>query len=85
MIQPLQKSILTRKAARARGRAASEKLADGARLYDLSRAVLIHSIIGQHPDWSEMQVREELKRRRNATRQVHEKEIYVNVSTDEFA
>ena len=85
MIQPLQRSILSRKAARARSRASEEKLADGARLYDLGRAVLINSISGQHPEWSGQQVIEELRRRRKATRLVHEQKIYVSVSAEALA
>ena len=77
--QLLQQTLHQSKVDRAKRQLPSEKLIEGARLYDLARLQTLSAIAGDHPDWSRDQVRDEYRRRMKLVRDHEERGVYTIV------
>lgn len=80
-IQALQDEIFRSKVEKARNTPISEKLADGAILFDQNMQLMRGFIRSENPDFSEAQVEIEVDRRLQIAKNLSDRDIYRNVGT----
>lgn len=78
-IQALQDEIFRSKVEKARNTPMSEKLADGAILFDQNMQLMRGFIRSENPDFSEAQVEIEVDRRLQIAKKLSDRDIYRNV------
>lgn len=80
-IKELQDAIFRSKVARARQTPMSEKLADGARLFDENMQIMRGGIRAEHPEFSSDQIEREVRRCLKIAKRIDDAGLYSNVES----
>ena len=80
-LKALQDAIFLSKVARARRTPLSVSLATGAELFDQNLLIMRGSIRGEHPEYTEIQVEQEVRRRLKIAKLIDEANLYQDAGT----